>query len=267
MHVNGVAIASFVRAAVRPTPRSQSDPALGRRHPPDGRRAAREPSRTSAGRSRVDDLARVERLSLFEIYNGHPQVNNAGGGGVPGLEEMWDQPADRRPAALRRGRGRRASFQAARRSGGVGTRAGLGLRPRRGARAAHDLRGARSRRLLRVDRGRADRIRRRPDAHRAQGASRPPGASTGCSSSAAAAGCWPRSPTAARATPIKGDEGYVRVKVLESNGHDGVDPASVRRPSRGPNPESAVPRPDPSVRSPTDECHCTSLHLSSQCPS
>ena len=38
----------------------------------------------------VEQLARVERLSLFEIYNGHPQVNNVGGGGVPGLEEMWD---------------------------------------------------------------------------------------------------------------------------------------------------------------------------------
>jgi hypothetical protein len=27
---------------------------------------------------------------LLEIYNGHPMVNNAGGGGVPGLEEVWD---------------------------------------------------------------------------------------------------------------------------------------------------------------------------------
>ena len=33
----------------------------------------------------------MERLNLFEIYNGHPQVNNAGGGGLPGLEQMWDQ--------------------------------------------------------------------------------------------------------------------------------------------------------------------------------
>ena len=39
----------------------------------------------------VADLARVERLTVFEIYNGHPQVNNVGGGGVPGLEQMWDQ--------------------------------------------------------------------------------------------------------------------------------------------------------------------------------
>jgi hypothetical protein len=38
-----------------------------------------------------DDLARVERVRLFEIFNGHPQVNNLGGGGVPGMEEVWDR--------------------------------------------------------------------------------------------------------------------------------------------------------------------------------
>lgn len=37
-----------------------------------------------------DELAQVEQLSLFEVFNGHPQVNNVGGGGVPGLEEAWD---------------------------------------------------------------------------------------------------------------------------------------------------------------------------------
>src|SRR5262249_41540172 len=35
----------------------------------------------------ADDLQRVEREKLFEIYNGHPEVNNLGGGGVPGMEE------------------------------------------------------------------------------------------------------------------------------------------------------------------------------------
>jgi hypothetical protein len=38
----------------------------------------------------ADELRQVERTRLFEIWNGHPQVNNAGGGGVPGLEQMWD---------------------------------------------------------------------------------------------------------------------------------------------------------------------------------
>jgi hypothetical protein len=38
----------------------------------------------------TDDLLRVSNLKLFEVYNGHPTVNNHGGGGRPGLEEMWD---------------------------------------------------------------------------------------------------------------------------------------------------------------------------------
>jgi hypothetical protein len=39
----------------------------------------------------ADELAAVQRTRLFEVYNGHPQVNNMGGGGVPGLEEVWDR--------------------------------------------------------------------------------------------------------------------------------------------------------------------------------
>jgi hypothetical protein len=38
----------------------------------------------------TDQLRQVRNNKLFEIYNGHPQVNNMGGGGVPGLEEVWD---------------------------------------------------------------------------------------------------------------------------------------------------------------------------------
>jgi hypothetical protein len=38
-----------------------------------------------------DELAAVQRTRLFEIFNGHPLVNNLGGGGVPGLEEIWDR--------------------------------------------------------------------------------------------------------------------------------------------------------------------------------
>ena len=33
----------------------------------------------------------VRNDRLFEIYNGHHQVNNLGGGGVPGMEEAWDR--------------------------------------------------------------------------------------------------------------------------------------------------------------------------------
>ena len=38
----------------------------------------------------ADDLRRVHNNKLIEIYNGHPQTNNLGGGGVPGMEEAWD---------------------------------------------------------------------------------------------------------------------------------------------------------------------------------
>lgn len=37
-----------------------------------------------------DDLQQVQNYRLLEIFNGHPLVNNHGGGGVPGMEEMWD---------------------------------------------------------------------------------------------------------------------------------------------------------------------------------
>ena len=33
----------------------------------------------------------LERCRLLEIYNGHPQVNNLGGGDRPGMEEVWDR--------------------------------------------------------------------------------------------------------------------------------------------------------------------------------
>jgi hypothetical protein len=45
----------------------------------------------------TDQLAQVKNYKLFEIFNGHPQVNNLGGGGVPGLEEVWDTLLSRGP--------------------------------------------------------------------------------------------------------------------------------------------------------------------------
>ncbi len=35
-------------------------------------------------------LKAVRNNKLFEIFNGHPMVNNQGGGGVPGTEAAWD---------------------------------------------------------------------------------------------------------------------------------------------------------------------------------
>ncbi len=36
------------------------------------------------------DLIPIEHLTHFEIYNGHPEVNNHGGGDSESLDEMWD---------------------------------------------------------------------------------------------------------------------------------------------------------------------------------
>jgi len=37
-----------------------------------------------------EQLGAVKNNKLFEIYNGHPMVNNFGGGGMPGTEAAWD---------------------------------------------------------------------------------------------------------------------------------------------------------------------------------
>lgn len=38
----------------------------------------------------ANELKSVKNYRLLEIYNGHPTVHNLGGGGLPGLEAMWD---------------------------------------------------------------------------------------------------------------------------------------------------------------------------------
>jgi hypothetical protein len=90
VHVNGVAIASYVAPQTSP-----DDVAGAIQWAVDGvRRMGGVPhvNHPNFGWAiSTEELARVERLTLFEIYNGHPQVNNVGGGGVPGLEEMWDR--------------------------------------------------------------------------------------------------------------------------------------------------------------------------------
>ncbi|HXW05426.1 MAG TPA: CehA/McbA family metallohydrolase [Vicinamibacterales bacterium] len=39
----------------------------------------------------ADEIRQVRNNRLLEIYNGHPQVNNLGGGGAAGMEEVWDR--------------------------------------------------------------------------------------------------------------------------------------------------------------------------------
>jgi predicted metal-dependent phosphoesterase TrpH len=39
----------------------------------------------------ADHLRQARNYRLVEIHSGHPGVNNLGGGGVPGMEEVWDR--------------------------------------------------------------------------------------------------------------------------------------------------------------------------------
>jgi hypothetical protein len=89
VHVNGLAVATFV-----------SPPSAGT--VPEALQRAVDGIRRVGGVPNVnhpnfgwaltpEDLRQVQGTNLLEIFNGHPQVNNAGGGGVPGLEEVWDR--------------------------------------------------------------------------------------------------------------------------------------------------------------------------------
>jgi Predicted metal-dependent phosphoesterases (PHP family) len=37
------------------------------------------------------EIRRLKGIKLMEIYNGHPLVNNLGGGGSPSVEQIWDE--------------------------------------------------------------------------------------------------------------------------------------------------------------------------------
>ena len=37
-----------------------------------------------------EELRQVNNYRHLEIFNGHPHVNNVGGGGVPAMEDVWD---------------------------------------------------------------------------------------------------------------------------------------------------------------------------------
>jgi hypothetical protein len=89
VHVNGLAVEALVQAPKAASIRDALQQSV------DGIRAVKgvpHVNHPNFGWALTpDDLRQVERTRLFEIFNGHPQVNNAGGGGTPGLEEVWDR--------------------------------------------------------------------------------------------------------------------------------------------------------------------------------
>ncbi|MGQ0733405.1 MAG: CehA/McbA family metallohydrolase [Acidobacteriota bacterium] len=88
IHVNGLAVQSLVQP---PGPGGVLAMLQGS---VDGIRAARGVPHVNHPNYEwaitAEELRQLERTRLFEIFNGHPRVNNLGGGGAPGLEEMWD---------------------------------------------------------------------------------------------------------------------------------------------------------------------------------
>ena len=187
------------------------------------RRAAHQPPEFRLGDHR-GELKQVRNNRLFEIFNGHPQVNNVGGGGVPGMEEAWDTILSSGMLLYGIAVDDAHTFKQPGNPDGRRTRPGLGLGARAASRCAGAAGGAGARRLLCVHRRRAD------GRHR-------DGASVSVIGGADLSS-WKyriqfigpragpeRSRRASAALHFAGGEGYVRAKIIESNGPAGLDPA------------------------------------------
>ena len=100
----------------------------------------------------ADDLAALRNNKLFEVYNGHPMVNNLGGSGHPGLEQVWDTILSR--GILLYGIATDDAHHFKRLTNPTSSRPGHGVGRRAGreARGQGASRGAGTRRLLRLDR-------------------------------------------------------------------------------------------------------------------
>lgn len=89
VHVNGLGIESLVQPPKAPTILEALQQSV------DGIRGAKGAPHVNhpnfGWALTAEHLRQLERTRLFEIFNGHPQVNNLGGGGSPGLEQMWDR--------------------------------------------------------------------------------------------------------------------------------------------------------------------------------
>jgi hypothetical protein len=89
VHVNGLNVSSLIAAPSGTNLVEVMQQSVDRIRQADGVPHINHPNFTWA--MSADELRQVERTRLFEIFNGHPQVNNVGGGGTPGLEEVWDR--------------------------------------------------------------------------------------------------------------------------------------------------------------------------------
>ena len=89
VHVNGLSLDTLVKQSTAASVVAATQENVDGIRKANGVPHINHPNFTWAMTS--DDLLQVQRTRLFEIFNGHPQVNNEGGGGSPGLEEIWDR--------------------------------------------------------------------------------------------------------------------------------------------------------------------------------
>jgi hypothetical protein len=89
VHVNGLSLDTLVKQSTAASVVAATQENVDGIRKANGVPHINHPNFTWAMTS--DDLLQVQRTRLFEIFNGHPQVNNEGGGGSAGLEEIWDR--------------------------------------------------------------------------------------------------------------------------------------------------------------------------------
>ena len=89
VHVNGLNLDAFVPPPSGPTVAGVMQESVDGIRKANGVPHVNHPNFTWA--MGADELMQLQRTRLFEIFNGHPQVNNEGGGGSPGIEEIWDR--------------------------------------------------------------------------------------------------------------------------------------------------------------------------------
>ena len=153
VHINGLNVSSLVAAPSGTNLVEVMQQSVDRIRKADGVPHINHPNFTWA--MTAEELGQVQRTRLFEIFNGHPQVNNVGGGGAPGLEEIWDRILSSGRLMYGVAVDDAHHFKRPGRSAGVGARARLDIRPHRPPRAPRHRRGAGARQLLRLDRRRA----------------------------------------------------------------------------------------------------------------
>ncbi len=88
VHVNGVALSKLVLPTGGATMEATIQGNVSAIAAAGGQPSINHPNFGWAFGSK--ELLQIQGASLFEVYNGHPGVNNAGGGGYESLDEMWD---------------------------------------------------------------------------------------------------------------------------------------------------------------------------------